>query len=145
MSSTGGGLPPTGRRPRAASEDHRGQQLDQQQQQQQQAVHRRVTATVPEGEQEEKGGVIHPAGFVTEAVRRQTTGGHVEEPVQQPGARHTVGGAPARRPPVLIEQPLEGLDSERRQLFAILEAAMPGFVALLVNHHPRALRGKSLS
>lgn len=41
--------------------------------------------------------------------------------------------------------PLDGLDSERRQLFAILEAAMPGFVALLVNHHPRALRGKALS
>jgi hypothetical protein len=40
--------------------------------------------------------------------------------------------------------PLEGLDGERRQLFAILEAAMPGFVALLVNHRPRALRGKSL-
>ena len=34
--------------------------------------------------------------------------------------------------------PLEGLDGERRQLFAILEAAMPGFVTLLVNHRPRA-------
>jgi hypothetical protein len=41
--------------------------------------------------------------------------------------------------------PLEGLDDERRQLFATLEAAIPGFVALLVNHRPRALRGKSLS
>lgn len=41
--------------------------------------------------------------------------------------------------------PLEGLDGERRQLFAILEAAMPGFVTLLVNHRPRALRGKSLA
>lgn len=40
--------------------------------------------------------------------------------------------------------PLEGMDGEKRQIFAILEAAMPGFVTLLVNHRPRALRGKSL-
>jgi hypothetical protein len=40
--------------------------------------------------------------------------------------------------------PLQGLDGERRQLLAILQAAMPGFVSLLVNHRPRALRGKSL-
>jgi hypothetical protein len=40
--------------------------------------------------------------------------------------------------------PIRGLDADRQQLFAMLEAAMPGFVALLVNHRPRALRGKSL-
>jgi hypothetical protein len=41
--------------------------------------------------------------------------------------------------------PLQGLDGQRRQLFAILQAAMPGFVTLLVNHRPRALRGKTLA
>lgn len=40
--------------------------------------------------------------------------------------------------------PLEGLDAPRRGLFAQLLAAMPGFVSLLVNHRPRALRGRSL-
>jgi len=41
--------------------------------------------------------------------------------------------------------PLAGLDASRRALFAELEAAMPGFVGLLVNHRPAALRGRSLS
>jgi hypothetical protein len=40
--------------------------------------------------------------------------------------------------------PLLGLDEERRQLLASLEASMPGFVAVLVNHRPKALRGASL-
>jgi hypothetical protein len=40
--------------------------------------------------------------------------------------------------------PLEGLDAQRRSLFAELLAAMPGFVGLLVNHRPRTLRGRSL-
>jgi hypothetical protein len=40
--------------------------------------------------------------------------------------------------------PLEGLDAQRRSLFAELLAAMPGFVGLLVNHRPPALRGRSL-
>ncbi len=40
--------------------------------------------------------------------------------------------------------PLEGLDAQRRTLFAELLAAMPGFVSLLVDHRPRALRGRSL-
>ena len=41
--------------------------------------------------------------------------------------------------------PLAGLAPSRRSLFAELEAAMPGFVGLLVNHRPAALRGRSLS
>ncbi|MBS0468158.1 MAG: hypothetical protein JSS31_04820 [Proteobacteria bacterium] len=40
--------------------------------------------------------------------------------------------------------PLEGLDVQRRRLFAEVLAAMPGFVGLLVNHRPPALRGRSL-
>jgi hypothetical protein len=40
--------------------------------------------------------------------------------------------------------PLDGLDAQRRRLFAELLAAMPGFVSLLVNHRPRTLRGRSL-
>lgn len=40
--------------------------------------------------------------------------------------------------------PLDGLDAQRRGLFAELLAAMPGFVGLLVNHRPRLLRGRSL-
>ncbi len=40
--------------------------------------------------------------------------------------------------------PLTGLDSIRRRLLAMLQASMPGFVALLINHRPRALRGRSL-
>ena len=41
--------------------------------------------------------------------------------------------------------PLDGLDAPRRQLFAELLAAIPGFVSLLVNHRPPALRGRSLA
>lgn len=40
--------------------------------------------------------------------------------------------------------PLDGLDAPRRQLIADLEASMAGFVALLVNHRPAALRGRTL-
>jgi hypothetical protein len=40
--------------------------------------------------------------------------------------------------------PLVGLDEERHRLLLSLEASMPGFVAVLVNHRPRALRGASL-
>lgn len=40
--------------------------------------------------------------------------------------------------------PTAGLDAERRQLFTMLEASMPDFVTLLVNHRPKALRGASL-
>ena len=37
-----------------------------------------------------------------------------------------------------------GLDPTRRRLVALLEASLPGFVALLVAHRPRSLRGASL-
>lgn len=40
--------------------------------------------------------------------------------------------------------PRTGLGEERRRLIAILEATMPGFVSLLVNHRPKALRGNFL-
>jgi hypothetical protein len=40
--------------------------------------------------------------------------------------------------------PTAGLDPQRQRLLALLEASMPGFVALLVNHRPKTLRGKSL-
>jgi hypothetical protein len=40
--------------------------------------------------------------------------------------------------------PLDGLDAQVRRLFAELLAATPGFVGLLVNHRPPALRGRSL-
>jgi hypothetical protein len=40
--------------------------------------------------------------------------------------------------------PRQGLDPFRLRIFAQLEATMPGFVALLVNHRPSALRGRSL-
>jgi hypothetical protein len=40
--------------------------------------------------------------------------------------------------------PATGLDEERQWLLAALEVSIPAFVALLVNHRPRALRGKSL-
>lgn len=40
--------------------------------------------------------------------------------------------------------PLEGLDAERRGFLEQIQGTMPGFVALLVNHRPRALRGRSL-
>jgi hypothetical protein len=41
--------------------------------------------------------------------------------------------------------PLEGLAAQRRQFIAILERTIPGFVALLVNHRPRSLRGRTLA
>lgn len=40
--------------------------------------------------------------------------------------------------------PVKGLDSERRQLLALLEATMPALVSLIVNHRPKALSGNSL-
>jgi hypothetical protein len=40
--------------------------------------------------------------------------------------------------------PLDGLGEEKRRLFAAMEAAIPSFVSLLVNHRPPALRGRSL-
>ncbi|MBS0390235.1 MAG: hypothetical protein JSS19_10335 [Proteobacteria bacterium] len=40
--------------------------------------------------------------------------------------------------------PLDGLDAAHRQLFAEVLAATPGFVGLLANHRPPALRGRSL-
>ncbi len=40
--------------------------------------------------------------------------------------------------------PIDQLDGERRRRIAELEAAMPGFIALLVDHRPASLRGKSL-
>jgi hypothetical protein len=40
--------------------------------------------------------------------------------------------------------PTAGLDSQKRWLLAVLEAAIPDFVRLLVNHRPKALLGKSL-
>lgn len=36
------------------------------------------------------------------------------------------------------------LDTTRRQLFTAIESSIPGFVALLVNHRPASLRGRSL-
>lgn len=41
--------------------------------------------------------------------------------------------------------PLAGLSNAKRQIFAAIEAAIPDFVSLLVNHRPEALRGESLS
>ncbi|MBY4949723.1 hypothetical protein K6V92_24250 [Cupriavidus respiraculi] len=41
--------------------------------------------------------------------------------------------------------PLDGLDEDKRRLLSLLRATMPGFIALLVNHRPPALRGKSLA
>jgi hypothetical protein len=40
--------------------------------------------------------------------------------------------------------PLDGLAPERQQLLRQLEESIPGFVAVLVNHRPRALRGHTL-
>jgi hypothetical protein len=40
--------------------------------------------------------------------------------------------------------PIDGLDPERRQLLMRLEQGMPAFVAVLMNHRPRALRGRTL-
>ncbi|MEF8731709.1 MAG: hypothetical protein V5B40_07310 [Candidatus Accumulibacter meliphilus] len=41
--------------------------------------------------------------------------------------------------------PPQGLDAARAQLLARLRATMPAFVALLVQHRPRSLRGRSLA
>jgi hypothetical protein len=40
--------------------------------------------------------------------------------------------------------PVASLDDERRGLFARLEASLPEFVSILVNHRPRTLRGRSI-
>lgn len=40
--------------------------------------------------------------------------------------------------------PLKGLDDKSRYLLALLEAIMPAFISLLINHCPRSLRGNSL-
>jgi len=41
--------------------------------------------------------------------------------------------------------PVATLNDERRQLIAQIEREIPEFVSLLVNHHPKSLRGRSLS
>jgi hypothetical protein len=41
--------------------------------------------------------------------------------------------------------PVDSLEPERRRLLAQLQESMPGFVALLVNHRPKLLRGRSLA
>jgi hypothetical protein len=41
--------------------------------------------------------------------------------------------------------PLDGLDQGRRDLLAEIQATMPAFVSLLVNHRPASLRGQSLT
>jgi hypothetical protein len=40
--------------------------------------------------------------------------------------------------------PVAGLDDERRRLLARLQESLPEFVGILINHHPKALRGRSL-
>src|SRR5262249_17461749 len=40
--------------------------------------------------------------------------------------------------------PLSGLDAPRRRIVDILQNTMSSFIALLTNHRPRALRGKTL-
>jgi hypothetical protein len=40
--------------------------------------------------------------------------------------------------------PRNGLDDKQKQLLAALEATMPHFVSLLINHRPKGLRGRSL-
>jgi hypothetical protein len=40
--------------------------------------------------------------------------------------------------------PIDGLQPERRQLLMQLQDSMPAFVAVLVNHRPPALRGRTL-
>jgi len=40
--------------------------------------------------------------------------------------------------------PMDWLDAERRELFTMLQRTIPGLVAVLVNHRPAALRGRSL-
>jgi hypothetical protein len=41
--------------------------------------------------------------------------------------------------------PLQGLNVEHAQLLNDIQAEMPGFVALLMHHRPRALRGRTLN
>ncbi|SFD98540.1 hypothetical protein [Nitrosomonas sp. Nm166] len=41
--------------------------------------------------------------------------------------------------------PLSGLDAEQQRNYDALQATLPGFVALLVNHRPLSLRGHSLA
>ena len=41
--------------------------------------------------------------------------------------------------------PVGALDSERRDLFAVLESTMPRFVELLIGHRPDSLAGRSLA
>ena len=41
--------------------------------------------------------------------------------------------------------PLIGLDIDRQDSFAKLQATLPSFVALLVNHRPKSLRGRTLA
>ena len=41
--------------------------------------------------------------------------------------------------------PLEGLDLRQREIFNMLERTIPGLVAILVNHRPAALRGRTLA
>jgi hypothetical protein len=40
--------------------------------------------------------------------------------------------------------PIHGLDQERQRLFKMLERTMPGLVAVLINHRPPVLRGRSV-
>jgi hypothetical protein len=40
--------------------------------------------------------------------------------------------------------PIAGLDDERRNLLARLEASFSEFVSVLINHRPKTLRGRSL-
>jgi hypothetical protein len=40
--------------------------------------------------------------------------------------------------------PMAGLDDERRDLLSRLEASLPDFASILINHRPKALRGRSL-
>jgi len=42
------------------------------------------------------------------------------------------------------ERPDPELDDERRLLMTVLEASIPEFVSVLVNHRPKSLRGHSL-
>jgi hypothetical protein len=41
--------------------------------------------------------------------------------------------------------PLSGLDVERQRNYEALQATLPGFVALLVNHRPKSLRGRTIA
>lgn len=41
--------------------------------------------------------------------------------------------------------PLDGLEAAQRQNYQALQATLPGFVALLINHRPESLHGRSLA